>query len=299
MITISQLRTFVAVARHRHFTRAAEELQIAQPSVSYQIQALERVLKVRLIEVVGRRVYLTDAGERLAARGTAILNDLEDVARELRDYGAGVVGRLRLGATRTIGGYALPNVVAGFHAAHAKIELHVTINNTLAIEEMLLDRAIDLGVVEWHVTSPDVVSVPLRRDALVLIAPPDHPLANRPPIRREDLSGQPFILREPGSGTRALSEDALGAVASTIVPVLELADPEAIVRAVEAGMGLAFISKAIVAHRVAAGTLRTIPVEGVDLWRDFSLVSLRDRPFSPAMQAFSDFIASAWGMGKW
>lgn len=297
MITLGQLRAFETVARLRHFTRAAAELQIAQPSVSYQIHALERTLKVRLVEVVGRRVYLTDAGERLAARASAILNDLSDVERELLDYGAGIAGRLRIGATRTVGGYALAEVLAGFRAANPRIELRLTIDNTRAIEGMLLDRSLDVAVVEWQVSSTALVSVPLRRDALVLIAPPGHPFVARAPIRLEDVAGQPFLLREPGSGTRALAEAALGPLASAIVPVLELDEPEAIVRGVEAGLGLAFISRTIVTRQLAAGTLRALPIEGLDLWRDFSFVRPRDRPPSPAARAFETFITRAWSGG--
>src|SRR5260370_26603720 len=117
MITLSQLRTFVAVARQRHFTRAAAELNVAQSSVSYQVREIERQLGVRLVDVVGRRVHLTDAGERLFARATAILNDVERVQREMRDYGAGVLGRLRVRATHTVGVYALPSALAAFRAA--------------------------------------------------------------------------------------------------------------------------------------------------------------------------------------
>src|SRR5579859_3112813 len=174
MITLIQIHTFVAVARLRHFTRAAAELNVAQSSVSYQVRELERMWKVRLVEVVGRRVYLTDAGERLFARATSLLNDLEDVEREIRDYGAGVLGRLRLGATHTVGGYALPSVLAAFRATRPHLELRVHIDNMHAVEQMLLDRTVDLGIVEWPVQSQALLSQPLRRDAMVLIAPPDH-----------------------------------------------------------------------------------------------------------------------------
>src|SRR5579884_1326391 len=192
MITLSQLRAFDAVARHRHFTRAAEELQIAQPSVGYQVRTLERTLKVKLIEVVGRQVYLTDAGERLAARATALLNEIDDLEREMRDHGTGVLGRLRLGATRTIGGYALADVLAAFHASHPRIELKLTIHNTRTIEELVLNRSIDLGIVEGRVASTDLSIRPLRRDSLVLIVPPRHHFAARSSIARDELIGQPF-----------------------------------------------------------------------------------------------------------
>ena len=294
MITLTQLHAFVAVARHRHFTRAAAELQVAQSSVSYQVRAIERQLRVRLVDIVGRRVYLTDAGERLLVRATALLNDVEDVEREMSDYGMGVVGRLRIGATHTIGGYALPSVLAAFRAAHPHIELHLNVDNVRAVEQMLLDRQVDLGVLEWPVQSSDLTSWPLRRDALVLIAPPGHPLVGRGLLHPQDLRGQTFVLREPGSGTRALVEQLLGPIANDIIVAMEFNQPEAVVRAVEAGMGLAFISHAVVGHQLMGGTIRAIPLADVNLGHDFSLVSLRERSASLAMGAFRDFLIDAW-----
>ncbi|MHB1132610.1 MAG: LysR family transcriptional regulator [Chloroflexota bacterium] len=294
MITIGQIRSFVAVARERHFTQAALRLGVAQPSVSYQVRELERQLKVRLIEVVGRKVYLSDAGERLFERAAALLNEFEDLEAEMSDWATGTAGRLRLGATRTVGGYALPEVLASFRAAHPGIELRLTIDNTEAIEQLLLERRIDMGVVEWQVASPALRSQSLRRDSLVLVAAPSHPLAARASIRLDDLRGQPFILREPGSGTRALAEQALGAVAEEIIPVIELDQPEGIVRLVEAGLGLTFISRSIVSHELADGTLCALAVEGLDLGRHFLLVELRTRAASPAMRAFSAHLVSAW-----
>ena len=294
MITLPQLRAFAAVARHRHFTRAANSLLVAQPSVSYQVRELERELGVRLVEVVGRRVYLTDSGERLAERATALLNELDDIEREMREHGLGSVGRLRLGATRTVGGYALPPVLASFRKAHPHIDLQVTISNTRDVEHMLLARSLDLGVVEWKVTSPELASHPLRRDALVLVAPPDHPLTLRDRVDLAQLRGETFVMREQGSGTRALAEQALGQILPEIQIGLELDQPEAIARAVEAGMGLAFISEVIVARQLQSGSLRALNVEGVDLWRSFSLVFLRARPASPSMRAFQTYIEQAW-----
>ena len=294
MIGLTQLRTFDAVARHRHFTRAAEELQVAQPSVSYQIQALERALKVDLVEVIGRRVFLTEAGERLALRARSVLNELEDTERELRDFRLGVVGRLRIGATRTIGGYALPEVLGSFCRAHPGIEIQLTIDNTRVIEDLLLSRAVDVGVVEGKIVSPTLDVQPLKRDALVLVVPVDHPFSTRSSLRRHELSGQPMIWREPGSGTRALAEEALGPVIGTVRTVLESDQPEAILRAVEAGLGLAFISQVIVDRHIAAGWLVAVPIEDVDLWRDFSLVTLRDRPVSPSLKAFQEHIRQKW-----
>lgn len=294
MLTVNQLRTFVAVARRRHFTRAAEDLQVAQPSVSYQVRELERQLRLRLVEVVGRKVYLTDAGERLAERGEALLNELEDLERELRDYAAATRGRLRLGATRTVGGYALPATLAAFERQYPSVEVQLTIDNTERIEDLLLARALDLAVVEWKVTSPALVSQPLCQDDLVLVAAPGHPLARCGRVRLDDLRGQRFIMREVGSGTRALAEQGLAKVLAEVKMVMALDQPEAIVRLVESGLGLTFISRTIVAGRLAAGTLCEVPVEGLSLRRDFSFVRLREKQLSPAGRAFEAFITAAW-----
>ena len=298
MLSLTQLRVFAAVARHRHFTRAAVELEIAQPSVSYQVHALERALKVRLIEVVGRQVHLTDAGELLAARATALLNEVAETERDLRAFGSGAAGRIRLGATRTVGGYALVPTLAGFAARHSAVEIQLRIDNTREVEGMLLRREIDLGVVEWKVASPDLLVEPLRADRLLLVAPPDHPFARVGRVSREDLRGQPFIAREPGSGTRALAESALGPVAGSVRNVLELDQPEAITRAVEAGMGLAFISETIVARHLADGLLVALEFPEASLEREFSLVSLNGRFWTPAMRLFAQFLREIWkGIG--
>jgi DNA-binding transcriptional LysR family regulator len=295
MLTLSQLHAFQAVARHRHFTRAAEELQVAQPSVSYQLRALERRLNVRLVYVVGHRVFLTDAGERLAERATAVLNDLEDVEHEMRDYAQGIGGRLRLGATHTVGVYALPSVLAAFRQARPQVELRLTIDNVRAIEQLLLDHALDLGVVEWTVQSPELVTEPWRRYAIVLIGPPQHPLTERLTVPREELRGETFVLREPGSGLRALSDAVLAPLGTSVHIALELDQPEAIVRAVQAGLGLAFVPELVAAPQLAAGTVRTIALADVDLGHDFALVRLRDRPVTPAADAFQISLAADRG----
>jgi DNA-binding transcriptional LysR family regulator len=297
MLSVAQVRTFLAVARHHNFTRAAEELTLAQSSVSYQVHELERTLKVRLVEIAGRRVYLTDAGQRLFTRGTALLGDLTDLEEEMHDYGAGVAGHLRLGATRTVGGYALPEVLASFRQAWPSIEVNLTVQNLQAVERMLLERTLDLAVVEWPVGSPALVSEPVREDVLVLIAPSDHPLVTRTVVVPSDLGGQTFVLREPGSGMRALSDQVLGPLGHAIVPAMEFDQPEALVRAVAAGMGLALTSRQTAVDQVAAGRVCTLPLPGVDLVQTFSLVALRGRTASPGMYRFREFLRTFWKGG--
>lgn len=293
MITLHQLAVFAAVARHRHFSRAAAQLGLSQPAVTFQVRGLERELGVALFELTGRRVRLTEAGELLVPRAVAILNDVAAAEQELADYVHLRSGRLRLGATRTIGGFALPALLARFHAERPGVRLEVAIDNTEAIERFLLARSLDLALVEWRVRSPELQVERFRRDELVVAVPPTDPLAGRRRIRPEALRGRPYIARERGSGTRAFAEEALGEIVATFDVVLELDSPEAIVRAVDAGLGLAIISATIVERDVQAGRLAMLRVIDCPMIRDFSLVFLRGRGQSPAAAAFVRFIRAA------
>ncbi len=288
MLTITELEVFAAVARCRHFTRAAEELGVAQPSVTYHIRELEHRLGLQLVELVGRRIRLTDAGERLAIRAVAILSDLHDLDEEMVEYQIGVRGHLRLGATRTVGGYALAPTLARFYQRFPKASFSLQIDNTVAIEQLLLERQLDLALVEWEVTSPDLLVEPLRRDTLLLVCSPEHPLARRNNIDITELSGQMFVMREQGSGTRALAEKALAPILHSLQIVLEIAEPEAIVRAVQAGIGLSFLSETIVCHHLKQGTLVAVPLSHVNLVRNFSLVRVADRRMSAVVAAFME-----------
>ncbi|MBI3967803.1 MAG: LysR family transcriptional regulator [Chloroflexi bacterium] len=296
MITLHQLEVFVAVAERRHFSQAAAALHLTQPAVTFQIRGLERALGVRLFDTERRRVRLTEAGEMLYFRAIGILNDVVAAQAELADYVHLRSGRLRLGATRTIGGYVLPELLAAFHRLHPGVQLTVTIDNTEQIEQMLLAHSLDLALVEWRVRSPLLHVASFRRDELVVAVPADDPLARMDLVNPADLQGRAYIARESGSGTRAFTEEALGEIAATLRVVLELDNPEAIVRSVEAGLGLAILSATIVGRSAAAGRLHVLRLAGRPLVRDFCLAYLRSRGLSPAGVAFTQFLTTPDGV---
>jgi DNA-binding transcriptional LysR family regulator len=185
-------------------------------------------------------------------------------------------------------------VIAGFRAAWPGVDLEVTVENALAVEARLLERTLDLAVVEWATSSSAIDCRPLRRDSLVLVAPRGHRLVGRERVTLDDLRGERFVMREPGSGTRALTERALGHMLAEVETVLELTEPEAIIRIVQAGTGLAFLPEVIVWPHVALGALERIEVVGIDLWRDFSLATLRQHSPTPAARAFTEHLIRAW-----
>jgi DNA-binding transcriptional LysR family regulator len=295
VLTLAQLEAFAKAAELGHFSRAAVALHLTQPTISFHIRSLERELGVALFEIDGRRVRLTQAGRLLRERVTPILNEVHATRDALRDYAALRSGHLTVGATRTIGGYVLPDLLAGFHRLRPDIALEAVVDNTAQIEARLLARELDLALVEGEVTSPELSVEPFREDELVVLLAPEHRLAERQRLSPADLPGEALVEREPGSGTRALAERVLGPVLEQTRRVLVLDNPEAINRAVEGGLGIAIQSATIATRDVAAGRLRALRIDGHPMVRSFALVRLSARPMSPAASEFREQVLSRNG----
>lgn len=285
-VTLVQLETFVRVAALGNFTRVAEEFHLTQPGVTQQVRALERQLGVRLVDVVGRRPVLTDAGRFLAIRARDVLDGVAALEREMGEFAAARAGVLSLGATLTIASYVLPALLARFAARHPGVTVQVEIANTAAMAERVRGGALGLALVEGPLSGDDMEIVPFQQDRLVLVAPPGHPLGGHGPVAPRALEGLPFVWRERGSGTRALAEAALARAGVTPRTALELASGQGVARAVEAGLGLAILSELVVERAVREGRLVALELAGMDLRRSFRLVHLRGRTLSPAARAF-------------
>jgi DNA-binding transcriptional LysR family regulator len=271
-----RLRVFRAVARHLNFRIAAEELLLTQSAVTQQIKALESELDVPLFDRAGGRVALTPAGvillpfaERLAA--------LSDEAREAVNVTAGVhAGRLALGASQTIGQYLLPRLIAGFLRENPKVDVTVMGGNTQTILEALVDHRVQLCLVEGPAMRRDVRIEAFMEDHMVCVVPSDHEWADEE-IDGMQLQNAKMVARELGSGSRRIIEQALQK-AGLDVKKLHLAmtfdSTEALLSGVEAGLGIAFVSRWAVRNQLALGTLRVVRVRGVSLARMFSLATV-------------------------
>lgn len=200
-MTLRHLEIFVAVADHGSMSGAAHALYIAQPTVSQAVADLERTYQVRLFERLSRRLYLTPEGQEMLGYARHILASVDEMERRLQD----AAGRplLRVGATITVATCLMPAILSRFEADHADTRVNAWVGNTRSIEERVLSSRLDLGFVEGEASSPDIRSVPAREDELILVASPAHPLASRGVVTAHDLQGMDFVLREPGSGTRA------------------------------------------------------------------------------------------------
>lgn len=286
-LNLHLLRIYVAVLDHGSFTRAAEALTMSQSAVSRAVQELERQLNTVLLERRARGVVPTEAGAILGEHARRIFAHERLAVEALKELRGLQRGRLAIGASSTIGIYLLPPLLGAYHRQYPGIELFLDIGNTQQVLDHLFSYQIDIAYVEGPVTPQENLQiVPWRSDELVVIAPPDHPLSRRAHVPAAELNGAPFILREPGSGTREVMEQALAARGVTIRPVMELGSTEAVKQAVSAGLGLSMVSRVTIKAEVIARKLEVLNIPDLVVQRQLSWVRLSDRPQNQALKAW-------------
>jgi len=290
-LNLHHLRVFARVAQEGGFTRAAQSLRLSQPAVSKAVRELERQTGVPLLERAGRATRLTAAGEALYARARelfAVEQSAEEELRALRGLSGGV---LRVGASTTVATYLLFPYLARFRQANPRVELQVSSANTRAIARALLERRLDIALVEGPVRHPQIDVVPWREDELVVISSPSHRFASKRSIRLDELAAEPLIVREPGSGTRKVAERALAARGVAPTVALQLGSTEAIKQAVAAGLGVAFVSRFAVEEQVTLGRIAAVRVREEAVGRTLTELRLRGRSPGPATVAFRELLA--------
>jgi DNA-binding transcriptional LysR family regulator len=265
-------------------TRAAKSLYLSQPSVSQAIAELETFYGVKLFERLNHRLYLTPAGERLLSYARHILNLTEQVKKELSEFGS--AGILRVGASLTIGTYLLPRLISAFSEQMPAVEVFTVVDNTHAVERMILQDEIDIGLVEGPTSSRDLIEENIQTDHLVLIASPSHSLSQKTNITVSDLSDLKFIVRESGSGTRSIFESAMQGTGIPWKIAGSYNNIEAIKHAVRANLGLAVVPRISVEEDVKMGWLIPLEVRELNIARNFNLIYHRQKFFTPAMKTF-------------
>lgn len=291
-MTLEQLRIFVAVAERQHMTRAAESLGLVQSAVSAAIAALEARHQIKLFHRVGRGIALTDAGALFLGEARDVLARAETAEQRLADMGELKRGRLRLRASQTIAGYWLPHHLAVFRRAHPGVAITLSIGNTSEAAAAVHDGAVDLGFAEGLVDDPLLQASPVARDQLVLVVSPDHPWARRRRVPLCDFADSDWVLREEGSGTRAIFEAALAQAGASLPPqriVMALPSNEAVRGAVAAGLGASVLSASVVAAMLEAEILVSPRAELPD--RAFVALAHKERYLSAAARAFLDLVA--------
>ncbi|CUH97830.1 hypothetical protein P22_3976 [Propionispora sp. 2/2-37] len=283
-MTLRHLNIFLAVCDAGNMTAAAEKLHIAQPSVSQAIAELEMHYGIRLFERLGRKLFITHAGQKLSTYARHILNlmrEAEEAMHEIHDRGV-----IRVGASVTVGTCILPQLIKKFAAGNAAAKVISTVNNTKIVEDMILLDQVDLGLVEGRIHSPGIVVKPFMEDELVLVTAPAHVFANARRVDVRNLEHMEFLVREEGSGTRELFETALAerGISWKIAGVYNNA--EAIKDAVAEGVAITVMSKMAVQKEVQRKDLAAVSIEGVNLSRHFSIVHHKNKFISPLLNRF-------------
>lgn len=280
-----QIDTIIEIAKHNSFSRAAERLYRTQPAISKQVRQLEVELGQKLFHRAGKHVALTEAG-RILLEHCVQLTELRRQTREAMERMRSVPrGRLAVGANEATSLYVLPPVFAAFRMRYPEVRLRIHRNFTSKLVERVLANRLDFAVVSLPVDEKDLAVVPMFRDELVVVAPPQHPLAGQRAVTVEQIAEHPLIFPRTG-GTRAVFERLFANRGLEPRISLELASVEAIKKFVAVGLGISLITRSFAAREAASGALRLIPLEGVKLVRELGLIYHRDKCICPVMEAF-------------
>ena len=268
-----RLKVFRSVAEHLNFRKASEHLFLTQPAVTLQIKALENDLGVRLFDRSANRVALTPQGSVLLRYARKISALAAQAEHELGAEGGKFSGELSLGVSTTIAQYVLPRLIGAFLDEHPHVQLALRSGNTEQVVQLVLDGNVAIGLIEGPARERGVHTEPFMRDELVLIVP-----ANSDPAHfsAQQLLGSSLLMREQGSGSRHVVEQALeksGLKLKAFKSVLDLDSTEAIKSAVEAGLGVGFVSRWAISKELELGALRVAQVRGLTMARHFSLVT--------------------------
>jgi DNA-binding transcriptional LysR family regulator len=289
-VTLRQLRTFKTVADLSSFSLAAQRLKLSQPSISYQVKELEEALGLPLLERLGKRVELTEAGSILYGYARRMLDVLDEATIAVEEMRGIKRGTLRVGASTTVGIYLLPAALGAFKKLHPGLVISLEIGSRAQVQEQVLRNELDLAVVGPALKDPELAIIPFLSDELVVVAPAGHALAPRRGLTLKDLADQPFVMREAASGSRWSLEKAARKAGAKLTVAMELGSNGAIKHAVESGLGLAVISRYACALEFSTRRLVELDVRGFPIRRDWHIVHLRRRKLPASVSAFIEFL---------
>lgn len=284
-ITLKQLDVFTAIAREGSVTRAAQWLNLTQSATSMALSDLETMLGEKLFDRIGRRLQLNELGIRLlplAQETVARAQEIEDIARGDQPGS----GRLRIGASLSIGNYLMPQIIADYMATYAEAEISLDVGNTRHVIEAVKQFTCDIGFIEGFCHEPDIEVMPWIEDELVIFAGPSHALAQQAQVSPDDLAQAHWILREAGSGTREVFDNAVAGKLPSLKVRLELGHTEAIRRAVEAGIGLGCASRLTLQESLEMGRVVILDTPFLDLHRSLFILRHSNKYQTRGLQRF-------------
>lgn len=290
---IRKLDAFCKVIELKSFTRAAEAMLLSQPTVSEHIRSLEQELDQKLLDRLGRKVEPTPVGRLLYRYARKILQTQNDAVQAIEQYGGKLIGRLIIGCGTIPGTYILPGLIGRFRLEHPSIKATLRITSSRIIAEKVVAGEYELGVVGARWNESRLNWTAMFSDELTLAVHPDHSWALRKAILLKDIGKEPFIMREPDSGTRKVFARILeknGLKESSLQEVAEIGSTAAIKEAVKAGIGISILSRRAVIDDVKCGRLVAVSVKDHKLQRPFYLIQRKNRALSPVASVFLDYL---------
>ncbi len=290
--TLHQLKIFDAVARHLSFARAAEELHLTPPALSIQVKQLAEVIGQPLFEQIGKKISLTPAGSASWATCRDVIDRLNQLSQELAALQDLEKGSIKL-ATLATAEYFIPRLLGEFCIKHPGVDATLFMGNREALLERLTRNQDDLYILGQPPEHLNVVTEPFADNHLVVIASPHHPLSKEKDIEPSRLREIPFILREPGSGTRLAAENFFASQCVTLKVRMELGSNEAVKQVVAGGLGIAVLSASTLRYELANGELEILDVRGFPLERKWYMVYPAGKHLTPATKVFIEHLLAA------
>ncbi|WFB37640.1 LysR substrate-binding domain-containing protein [Kiritimatiellota bacterium B12222] len=284
-ITLRQLEVFCAIAKWENVSRAAEDAVITQSAASMALGELERQLGEKLFDRFGKKLHLNNSGKQLLPKAQEALQragEIEGMFALSHQTG----GELKTGASTTIGNYLIPGLLSSFCLENPHMHIALQIGNSDQIIDSLLACENDIAFIEGPCTHPNIETRIWQADELVVCAPPEHPLAGKEALTPEDLVGAKWILREPGSGTRAVFQRASEMLPGSLDIRHELGHAEAIKQLVRSGLGISCLSRLALKQELALGMLVELPTPFLDLKRNLSLLLRKSKYHTEILRLF-------------
>lgn len=289
--TFRQLEVFEAIARHGSFTRAAKELFLTQPTVSMQIKKLTEAVGLPLLEQIGKKTHLTDAGREVYACARGIAGQLDELESVLAGLKGVAGGRLRISVASTAN-YFMPKLLAAFYRRHPGVTVSLDVTNRETLLRQLGENSVDLVVMGQPPAELDIEAATFLDNPLVVVAPPRHPLATSKRIPLARLQEETFLVREPGSGTRVAMERFFAQRGIALHTGMEVGSNEAIKQSVQAGLGLGLLSRDTLDQELALGYLVILNVAEFPILRHWFVVHRKGKRLSPSAAAFKEYLLS-------
>jgi DNA-binding transcriptional LysR family regulator len=289
-VNFNQLVAFYRVAREGNFTRAAESLSISQPAVTRRILEIERAHNVKLLERTSRKVLLTEQGNLLLSYVERMVALADEAEVALKSVAGLKSGRIEIGTSRPVASAYLSSIAVSFKRRYPGVVPSIHVENSQWILNEVLGLRLDVGIVGMKPRNPDLIVIPFLDEELVLVVSGEHAWAKRRSIRLEELRDKPLIQREKGSGTRELIDAAFSKLRLEPVISMEVGSNEAIKRAVEENVGVAFFPPSVAEAEIREGSVKALKISGTRLALSFHVIYHREKRSSPLIRAFVEVL---------